>query len=173
MQRLILLLLLLGLSGVPTYGQPLSEEPADNPVEASAQRALATWAGVDPPRWESARVTSLVPLGRGRWIAFFHDEVPEVKSAIYKMYSPDGGLSWGRPQIAVKHNLYGLRDAVAFYQAPRRRDTLVLIADRRDTGTAVIAVSRDDGATWGYPTELPEAVRNDRREFRRLIHSLE
>ncbi len=167
MQRLILLLLL-GLLAVAAYAQT----PVENPVEVSAQKALARWAGVDLPRWEGSRVTGFAPLGRGRWIAFFHDDAPGVKSVIYKMYSPDDGQSWGRPQVALKHNLYGLRDAVAFYQTPRRRDTLVLIAGRSDTRTAVIAVSRDDGATWSYPVPLSEDVRNDRRELRRLIHSL-
>ena len=125
-------------------------------------------------RFGGFRVSSVVPLPGGRLMALFHDDgrflysdeeansAPLRKSVIYKLYSDDGGLTWSEPQIALKHNLHGLYDAVIFHSPGRRDKELILIAAQRETGTACISFSNDNGQSWSYPDELPPFIRGDR-----------
>ncbi len=118
------------------------------------------------------RVSSVIRLGNGRMMALFHDDgrflFPEDgaselrKSVIYKMYSSDGGLTWSEPEVALKHNLYGLYDAAVIRSPARRDNDLILIAGQRETGAACIAFSSDDGASWSYPVALSSRLCGDR-----------
>jgi hypothetical protein len=118
------------------------------------------------------RVSSVIRLDDGRLMALFHDDgrflFPEScstapgRSIIYKIYSSDAGLTWSEPEIAVKHNLYGLYDAVVIPSPARRDDDLILIAAQRETGAACIAFSADDGETWSYPAALSSRLHGDR-----------
>lgn len=119
------------------------------------------------------RISGLVRLRDGRHMALFNDDgrflyheegrEPELrKSAIYKVYSSDGGLTWSEPQVALKHNLYGLYDAVVTYSPERNDNTLIMIASERETCAAYISFSADNGETWSYPEKLPPFIQGDR-----------
>ena len=125
-------------------------------------------------RFGGFRVSSVVALPGNRLMALFHDDgrflfsddeanpAPLRKSVIYKMYSDDGGLTWSEPQTALKHNLYGLYDAVVIHSPGRRDKELILIAAQRETGAACVSFSNDNGQSWSYPEELPSFIRGDR-----------
>lgn len=119
------------------------------------------------------RVSSLLRLPDGRLMALLHDDGRFLypgqagpllrKSVIYKMYSADGGRNWTDPEVALKHNLYGLCDAVAFYSPSRRgAGELILVASFRETGAAVVATSTDEGGSWSYPAALSSRLYGDR-----------
>ena len=119
------------------------------------------------------RVSGLVRLRDGRHMAFFHDDGRFLyesndssdklrKSVIYKMISNDGGLTWGQPEIALKHNLHGLYDAVVIYSPDRKDNDLVLICSDRASRIAYISYSRNHGETWSYPQQLPAFLQGDR-----------
>lgn len=119
------------------------------------------------------RISGLVRLQDGRHMALFHDDGrflydsaesnPSLrKSVIYKMFSNDGGLTWSEPQIGLKHNLHGLYDAVVAYSPARKDNRLILICSERESRTAYISYSFNDGATWSYPEKLPPFLQGDR-----------
>lgn len=131
------------------------------------------WSRFNPTgEFGGFRVSSVIRLGSGRIMALFHDDgrflfpeddAPDLrKSVIYKMYSSDGGLTWSDPEVALKHNLYGLYDAVVIRSPARRDNDLILIAGQRGTGTACIAFSSDDGDSWSYPVALSHRLHGDR-----------
>ncbi len=119
----------------------------------------------------SYRITGIVRLKDQRLMALTHDDGRFIsgdpqraelrKSAIYKMYSSDGGLTWSAPELALRHNLNGLYDA-AIVRVPYYRNSLVMICADRQNGCSFISVSRDEGATWSYPSELPPHLTGDR-----------
>ena len=119
------------------------------------------------------RITGVVRLNDGRIMALLHDDgrflyhdestaAPLRKSAIYKIYSIDGGLTWSEPQIALKHNIHGLYDAVAVYSPARRDNALIMIVSERETSAAYISFSYDNGDSWSYPEKLPPFIHGDR-----------
>lgn len=118
------------------------------------------------------RITGLQQLRDGRLMALFHDDgrfifdnednIKLRKSAIYKIYSSDGGKTWSEPVMALKHNLYGLYDAAVF-RSPRKRDKeLIMITSERATGASYISFSENEGGSWTYPELLPEFIHGDR-----------
>jgi hypothetical protein len=120
------------------------------------------------------RVSSLVRLHNGRLMALFHDDgrffyrneegqgATLRKSVIYKIYSDDGGLTWSDPEIALKHNLHGLYDAVVIYSPVRKDNELILIASERESSSVYISSSTDEGNSWSYPEKLPASIQGDR-----------
>ena len=118
------------------------------------------------------RVSSVITLNDGSLMALFHDDgrflYPEDnrfdlrKSVIYKIRSVDGGLTWSAPQIALKHNLYGLYDATVFYSPAKRDNDLIMIVSERETSKAYISYSHDEGNNWTYPAELTSSLQGDR-----------
>ena len=119
------------------------------------------------------RISGLVRLRDGRHMALLHDDgrflypddghpVELRKSAIYKIYSSDGGLTWSAPEIALKHNVHGLYDAVVVYSPSKNDSDLILIASERETSAAYISFSSDNSASWSYPEKLPSFIQGDR-----------
>jgi hypothetical protein len=119
----------------------------------------------------SYRITGIVRLKDQRLMALTHDDgrfisgdprSPELrKSAIYKMYSSDDGVTWSAPELALRHNLCGLYDA-AVIRMPYYRNSLVMICADRQNHCSFVSVSYDEGATWSYPSELPPYLTGDR-----------
>lgn len=115
------------------------------------------------------KVTSCVKLRDGRTMALFHDDgrfingaaYPE-KSVIYKIYSYDGGFTWSKPEIALKHNVYGLYDACAVRITKGSEDYIAMIVSERREKTSLISISSDDGSTWSYPMTMPTFMHGDR-----------
>lgn len=115
------------------------------------------------------KVTSCVKLRDGRTMALFHDDGRFIsgatypdKSVIYKIYSYDGGFTWSKPEIALKHNVYGLYDACAVRVKKGSEDYIAMIVSERREKTALISISTDDGSTWSYPMTLPTFLHGDR-----------
>lgn len=147
-----------------------------NPVMISASYTNGhNWSNFYPANnFGGFRISGLVQLRNGRIMALFHDDgrflyhdeesdgTPLRKSVIYKIYSDDGGLTWTPPQIALKHNLHGLYDAVIIYSPSRRDNDLMMIASERETAAAYISFSSDNGDTWSYPEKLPSFIQGDR-----------
>lgn len=120
------------------------------------------------------RISGMIQLKNGKHMALFHDDgrflYPDResgnpvlrKSAIYKIYSSDGGLTWSPPQVALKHNLKELYDATVFYSPAKHDNTLIMIASERETSTTYVSMSDDHGKTWSYPEPLPPFIQGDR-----------
>jgi hypothetical protein len=131
------------------------------------------WSAFYPANsFGGVRVSAVIRLRNGEHMALFHDNgrllfdgfesVQSQKSVIYKMFSPDGGVTWGDPEIALKHNLYGLSDAIVFRSPIRRDRQLILICCEKESGAVYVSTSRDEGVSWTYPRKLPPFVQGDR-----------
>ncbi len=145
-----------------------------NPLMISASYTNGSnWSAFYPANYFGAfRVSGLIQLYDGRIMAVFHDDgrflyhendtVALRKSVLYKIYSSDGGLTWSRPEVMLKHNLYGLYDGIVFRAPGKKSKELIAIASERTTQEAYIAFSSDEGNSWTYPEKLPPFIQGDR-----------
>lgn len=132
-----------------------------------------TWTPFEPVNgFGGFRVTDAVQFGDGSCMAFFNDDgrfisdsVNRGKSVIYKIVSRDQGRTWSRPEVALKHNLYGLTDAAVAVRSRRKGSTLVMIVNEPVNRASLVSFSHDEGKTWSYPVELPPVLHGDRHRI--------
>lgn len=119
----------------------------------------------------SYRITSLLKSNNGKLFAVFHDDGRFIhsnennnirRSVIYTISSDDGGKTWTLPEVAVRHNQYGLYDAVIFENSNKKERELIMIASERVSGTAYISFNKENGGNWSYPVALPDFIQGDR-----------
>lgn len=145
-----------------------------NPLRVSATYTNGdSWCNFYPANnFGSFRISGMTQLKDGRLMALFHDDgrflyqgtdsLALRKSVIYKIYSSDGGLTWSKPEIALRHNIYGLYDGVVIRSSRKNQSELVVISSERTTSAAYISFSNDEGETWSYPEKLPKFIQGDR-----------
>jgi len=161
-------------------------------VEASGKKRLIVWSGLYPARlavseddgetWSPLRpagdwggivvMASVVSLNRpGGYLGLFHDDGrffrrdsgpsdPAVFT-IYKTFSNDGGLTWTEPEAVWSSPALHLCEPGAL-RSPDGRELAVLLRENSRRKNSHVMFSRDEGASWSTPVELPGSLTGDR-----------
>lgn len=118
-------------------------------------------------------MSSVVPLRDGRQLALFHDDGrwigPEPgaleRITLYSTTSADGGLTWGPARTIYQHPELDLCEPGAV-RSPDGREIAMLLRENTRKRNSWVMFSRDEGATWTEPRELPGALTGDRHQAR-------
>lgn len=107
----------------------------------------------------------------GHYMAMFHDDGRYFSTAnthkkpplfiLYKVFSTDGGLTWGRPEPVFESDAVNLCEP-GFIRSPDGKEIAVLLRENARVKNAHIIFSRDEGKTWTAPRELPDTLNGDR-----------
>jgi hypothetical protein len=163
-------------------------------VSPEGRRRLIVWSGLYPARlavseddgvtwtplapagaWGGIVVMSalveLKPLGRGRYLAMFHDDgrffaaaSTAVKPPVFTLYatfSEDGGLTWSAPKTVYAASDVQLCEP-GIVRSPDGRTLAALLRENSRTRNSFVIFSKDEGLTWSAPRELPGALTGDR-----------
>ncbi len=107
----------------------------------------------------------------GEYMALFHDdgrffspmsrrENPS-RMTLYKTFSTDGGLTWGKPQaILGSTEVHPCEPGV--FRSPDGSQLAVLLRENTRRRNSLLITSEDEGRTWSKPRELPAALTGDR-----------
>jgi hypothetical protein len=135
-----------------------------------------TWTPLAPAgEWGGIVVMSALierkPFGSGRYLALFHDDgrffAKETRQenpvvfTLYKTLSEDGGLTWSFPEAVFRSSEAHLCEP-GIIRSPDSRTLAALLRENSRTRNSFVAFSRDEGATWTAPRELPGALTGDR-----------
>ncbi|MEZ4700221.1 MAG: sialidase family protein [Rhodothermales bacterium] len=117
-------------------------------------------------------MSSLERLADGRYMALFHDDGRFIAGGgvadtfvVYKTLSSDGGLTWSRPEAIVSDSRAHLCEP-GLIRSPDGREIAVLLRENSRQFRSFITFSRDEGATWTPPVELPASLTGDRHVAR-------
>jgi hypothetical protein len=80
---------------------------------------------------------------------------------VYQTISTDGGLTWGEPTVVVGHPQAHLCEPGAV-RSPDGKEIALLLRENSRKLNSFVVFSRDEGATWSAPRELPGALTGDR-----------
>lgn len=160
-------------------------------VDRAGRKRLILFSGLHPIRMavsenDGADWTPLKPVGdwggivamgsverlkNGDYMAMFHDDGryfaadgklgQPVVFTLFKTVSRDGGQTWGKPiQIWQGSDIHLCEPG--WIRSPDGREIAVLLRENRRTRNSHVIFSRDEGATWTAPRELPGALTGDR-----------
>ncbi|MBP7706163.1 MAG: exo-alpha-sialidase [Candidatus Aminicenantes bacterium] len=111
------------------------------------------------------------PFGSGRYLAMFHDDgrffakEPRQESPVvftlYKTMSDDGGRTWSFPEAVHRSSEVHLCEP-GIIRSPDGRTLAALLRENSRTRNSFVVFSRDEGATWTAPRELPGSLTGDR-----------
>ena len=104
-------------------------------------------------------------------MAMFHDDGRYFSSTnthqkpplfiLYKVFSEDGGLTWGQPEPVFQSDAVNLCEP-GFIRSPDGKEIAVLLRENARVKNSHIIFSRDEGRTWTAPRELPDSLNGDR-----------
>lgn len=163
-------------------------------VDAQGKRRVILWSGLYPARlavseddgqsWSELKpagdwggivvMGSLAPRrAAGHYLAMFHDDGRYLRSGgraqglftLYQTVSRDGGLTWDQPQAVLARRDVHLCEP-GLIASPDGREWAALMRENRRTRNSFVIFSRDEGATWSEPRELPGALTGDRHTAR-------
>ncbi len=107
----------------------------------------------------------------GMYRAWFHDDgryirqgaVPAspVEFRLYQVESRDGGLTWSSPRELFASSAMHLCEP-GVIRSPDGGTLAMLLRENSRRRNSHLMVSRDEGATWSAPVELPAALTGDR-----------
>lgn len=144
-----------------------------------ARRALsvddgATWSELEPVGdWGGIVVmASMVSVAGGEHLAFFHDDGRFLEDGgkagdfrVLSSRSRDGGITWGRPeQVATLPDVQLCEPGAV--RSPDGTVLALLLRENSRARNSFVVSSRDEGATWSAPRELPGALTGDRHVAR-------
>ncbi|MSR62739.1 MAG: exo-alpha-sialidase [Planctomycetes bacterium] len=117
-------------------------------------------------------MSSLERLHDGRYAAFFHDDGRFLHAAgapgpfrVFQTLSEDGGLTWGAPrEIASRADAQLCEPGLV--RSPEGQTLALLLRENSRTHESFVIISRDEGASWSAPRELPRALTGDRHVAR-------
>ncbi|SKA89860.1 BNR repeat-like domain-containing protein [Prosthecobacter debontii] len=134
----------------------------------------STWSDLKPVGdWGGIVVMGFTePLKTpGRYLAMFHDDGRYFSTenthrkpplfTLYKVFSDDGGLTWGKPEAVYENDAVNLCEP-GFIRSPDGQEIAVLLRENARAKNAHIIFSRDEGQTWTTPRELPDSLNGDR-----------
>ncbi len=133
----------------------------------------ASWSELQPAGdWGGIVVMGFVEAlqtGRGHYLAMFHDDgrffdgsgkrTPEFR--LYQTRSTDGGLTWSFPEVVFESAEVNLCEPGCI-RSPDGKTMAVLLRENARRHNSHVIFSRDEGATWTAPKELPLALTGDR-----------
>ncbi|HAK93668.1 MAG TPA: glycosyl hydrolase [Planctomycetes bacterium] len=139
----------------------------------------AAWSELAPAgEWGGIVVMGSVEAlrtGPGRYLAMFHDDgrflraQPAVKTpavmTLYTTFSEDGGLTWSAPAEVFASSEVHLCEP-GIIRSPDGKELAALLRENRRVRNSHVIFSRDEGATWSAPRELPGALTGDRHTGR-------
>jgi BNR/Asp-box repeat. len=129
-----------------------------------------TWTELEPigDYGGIVAMASLVRLNDGACRAFFHDDGRFFRNSgkasrftVYSTLSRDGGLTWSEPVVAAPPPRAHLCEP-GVVRSPDGRELAMLLRENSRTLRSHVCFSRDEGATWTEPRELPAALTGDR-----------
>jgi hypothetical protein len=133
----------------------------------------ATWSELQPigDFGGIVAMSSVERLANGDYMALFHDDGRYFKKdgkatkppvfTVYKTLSKDGGLTWSAPQIVVTKPPLHLCEP-GLVRSPDGKEIAVLLRENSRKSNSHVIFSKDEGATWTPPKELPLALTGDR-----------
>ncbi|MBN1938264.1 MAG: exo-alpha-sialidase, partial [Candidatus Aminicenantes bacterium] len=161
-------------------------------VDAAGKKRLIVWSGLYPARlavseddgsswsplnpagdWGGIVVMGFVePLKTpGRYLAMFHDDgrffskdgkrTDPIVFTLYKTFSIDGGLTWSVPEAVWTGSDVHLCEPGCL-RSPDGTELAVLLRENSRRKNSHVIFSRDEGATWTAPVELPGSLTGDR-----------
>jgi hypothetical protein len=139
-----------------------------------------TWSELKPAGdWGGIVVMGFVePIktGAGHYLAMFHDDGRffTEKSAVqnprtmtlYKTFSTDGGLTWGKPEAILARADAHLCEP-GFLRSPAGTEIAVLLRENTRRQNSHLIFSRDEGRSWTEPRPVPAALTGDRHTGKR------
>lgn len=134
----------------------------------------ATWGELKPAGdWGGIVVMGFTePLKTpGHYMAMFHDDGRYFSATkdhkkpplfiLYKVFSEDGGVTWGKPEPVFQSDKINLCEP-GFIRSPGGKEIAVLLRENARVQNSHIIFSRDEGRTWTEPRPLPETLNGDR-----------
>ncbi len=113
-------------------------------------------------------MSSVVRLKNGDYMALFHDDGRFLRDAgersefrVFKTVSPDGGLTWGEPEVVTRHPEADLCEPGAI-RSPDGNTVALLLRENSRKHNSFVVFSNDEGVSWSEPRELPAALTGDR-----------
>ncbi|MEE2888227.1 MAG: GDSL-type esterase/lipase family protein [Planctomycetota bacterium] len=115
----------------------------------------------------------VIRLKNGDYMALFHDDGrfigpkrrKQERMLVYKILSKDGGLTWNAPTIITSHPIAHLCEP-GYARSPDGNEIAVFLRENSRRRNGHVIFSRDEGATWTAPRELPAALTGDRHTAR-------
>lgn len=134
----------------------------DNGLTWSELEQVGDWGGI-------VVMGCAIRLKDGRYMAMFHDDGRFFTAngkvsdtfTVYKVYSPDGGLTWGTP-IPIIESEWSDPCEPGIFRSPDGRQLLVLLRENSRNYNSFYITSEDEGETWSPMIELPAALTGDR-----------
>lgn len=161
-------------------------------IDAKGVRRLILFSGLYPIRMahsgdDGATWTPLAPIGEfggivamgdlvrlrdGRYMAVFHDDGRFIAATagasafkVYKTESHDGGLTWTGPTVVASHERAHLCEP-GIVRSPDGTELAMLMRENSRKFNSFVSFSRNEGASWSTPRELPGALTGDRHVAR-------
>lgn len=110
----------------------------------------------------------VVRLRNKDYLAVFHDDGRFFANAqqrgpfrVYRTLSKDGGLTWSAPAEILTHAQAHLCEP-GIVRSPDGRELAMLMRENSRKFNSFVSFSRDEGATWSEPRELPASLTGDR-----------
>jgi len=113
------------------------------------------------------------PHAAGTHAAWFHDDGRFFRAAgsasgvftLYQTLSRDGGRTWDTPRALLARSDVHLCEP-GVVRSPDGRELTLLLRENRRVRSSHRMRSRDEGATWSEPVELPQSLCGDRHVAR-------
>ncbi len=142
---------------------------------ASSEDDGRTWTELKPigPFGGIVAMSSVVPLklGRGHYLALFHDDgrfisqgATKATPPVFTLYSSrtiDGGLTWSLPRAIYSSSEVHLCEPGAV-RSPDGKTMAMLLRENSRRKQSHVMFSTDEGVTWSAPKELPAWLTGDR-----------
>ncbi|MCC7492502.1 MAG: exo-alpha-sialidase [Fimbriimonadaceae bacterium] len=107
---------------------------------------------------------TIEPLAGQRLLAIYHrghEGDRDATPGVYQAISADGGLTWSGERLVFANDHRFLCEPTLL-RSPDRRELVCLLRENHRWYNSWALFSRDDGATWDPPVELPASLTGDR-----------